>query len=124
MPMKTIQDFWKEMRERWHNAMPRFFKRLMWICGLISGSALAANEAMTVANIQPHEWWTDILPYLVGVPAGVMFACKFTQSYDRDGHPLKKPLPEATQPDAVNNSDVETVSPAVETSDIDPYNED
>ena len=96
MPMKTIQDFWKEMRERWHNAMPRFFKRLMWICGLISGSALAANEA----------------------------ACKFTQSYDRDGHPLKKPLPEATQPDAVNNSDVETVSPAVETSDIDPYNED
>ncbi len=109
--MKTIQDFWKEMRERWHNAMPRFFKRLMWICGLISGSALAANEAMTVANIQPHEWWTDMLPYLVGVPAGVMFACKL-------------PLPEATQPDAVNNSDVETVSPAVESSDIDPYNED
>ena len=123
--MKTISDFWQEMRARWHNAMPRFFKRLMWICGLISGSALAANEAMTVAGIQPHEWWTDVLPYLVGVPAGVMFACKFTQSYDRDGHPLKKLPPEATKPDAVNYSDVETVNPSpdAEASDIEPYNE-
>ena len=123
--MKTIKDFWKEMKARWHNAMPEFFKRLMRICGLISGSALAANEAMQLAGIQPHEWWTDILPYLVGVPAGVMFACKCTQSYDRDGHPLQKPLPEATQPEAVNNSDVETVSPThtKESADIDPYNE-
>ena len=117
--MKTIGDFWKEMKARWHNAMPRFFKRLMWICGLISGSALAANEAMTVAGIQPHEWWTDVLPYLVGVPAGTMFACKCTQSYDKDGKPLEKALPDAVQPEAVNQSDVETQHP----HDIDPNND-
>lgn len=121
--MKTIQDFWQELCSRWRNAMPRFFKRMMWICGLISGSALAANEAMTVAGIQPHEWWTDVLPYLVGVPAGVMFACKFTQSYDRDGHPLAREVPEATRPSSVNQSDVETVSAPQKPADIDPYNE-
>lgn len=117
--MKTISDFWTTLRTRWHNAMPRFFKRMMWVCGLISGSALAAHEALAVAGIQPHDWWTDIEPYLIGAPAGVMFACKFTQSYDKDGKPLEKEIPEATQPAAVNDSDVETQHP----HDIDPNND-
>lgn len=77
-----MKEFWTEMRTRWHNAMPRFFKRMMWICGLISGTALAAHESMALAGIQPHEWWLDIEPYLVAVPAGAMFACKFTQQYN------------------------------------------
>lgn len=64
--------------ERWHKAMPKFFKRVMWICGLISGTALAINEAMQLAGASPHEWWIDIFPYLVGAPAGAMFVCKFT----------------------------------------------
>ena len=132
--MKTMKDFWKELKARWRNAMPQFFKRMMWICGLISGTALAANEAMTVAGIEPHQWWIDIRPYLIAVPAGAMFACKFTQNYDRNGNPVSKSQPEATKPDAVNMSDIETVSatqhpdttnvgrPAP--ADIDPYNED
>ena len=132
--MKTMKDFWKELKQRWRNAMPQFFKRMMWICGLISGTALAANEAMTVAGIEPHQWWIDIRPYLIAVPAGAMFAFKFTQNYDRDGNPVSKPLPEATKPDSVNMSDIETVSatqhpdttnvgrPAP--AEIDPYNED
>ena len=66
---------------RWRNAMPKFFKRVCWTCSLISGTALAANEAMQVAGIQPHEWWTDVAPYLIGVPAGIAFASKFTQQY-------------------------------------------
>ena len=132
--MKTMKDFWKELKQRWHNAMPQFFKRMMWICGLISGTALAANEAMTVAGIEPHQWWIDIRPYLIAVPAGAMFACKFTQNYDRDGNPVSKPLPEATRPDSVNMSDIETVSATQhpDTTDFgrpapaenDPYNED
>ena len=123
--MKTMKDFWKELRQRWRNAMPQFFKRMMWICGLISGTALAAHESMALAGIQPHQWWLDIEPYLVAVPAGAMFACKFTQSYDRDGQPISKPLPEATKPDAVNNSDIETQQPDErEQTEIDPYNGD
>lgn len=120
-----MKDFWKEMKTRWQNAMPRFFKRMMWICGLVSGTALAANEAMTVAGIEPHQWWIDIRPYLIAVPAGAMFACKFTQNYDRDGNPVKKEMPKGDSPSAVNNSDIETVSPVEhEKIDIEPYNGD
>ena len=79
-----------ELKSRWRNAMPRFFKRMMWICGLVSGTALAANEAMQVANIEPHQWWIDVRPYLIAVPAGAMFVCKFTQKYDDHGNPVDK----------------------------------
>ena len=123
--MKTMKDFWKEMKTRWQNAMPRFFKRMMWICGLISGTALAAHESMALADIQPHQWWLDIEPYLVAVPAGAMFACKFTQNYDRDGNPIPKELPKGDNPPAANMSDVETISPVEhEKIDIEPYNGD
>ena len=123
--MRTTEDFWREMKQRWRNAMPQFFRRMMWICGLISGTALAAHESMALAGIQPHQWWLDIEPYLVAVPAGAMFACKFTQSYDRDGNPVLKELPGGDSPSAVNDSDIETVSPAGhEKADIDPYNGD
>ncbi len=113
------------LRQRWSNAMPKFFKKMMWICGLISGTALAAHESMELAHIQPHAWWLEIEPYLVAVPAGAMFACKFTQNYDRDGKPIKKELPKGDNPSAVNNSDIETAQP-VETQvhEMDPYDDD
>lgn len=123
--MANMNQFWKILKSRWQNAMPKFFRRMMWICGLISGTALAAHESMELAHIQPHEWWLDIEPYLVAVPAGAMFACKFTQNYDRDGHPLKKELPEGDNPPSVNYSDIETEQPVrQEKNDIDPYNDD
>ena len=62
--------------------MPKFFRGVFWVCSLISGTVLAANTAITAAGVQPHEWWIDILPYLIGVPAGMAFAAKFTQTYD------------------------------------------
>lgn len=68
----------KTILERWKNKMPKFFKVLSWICGLISGTAIAVNTALMTANVTPHEWWNDIVPYLIGVPAGMLFACKFT----------------------------------------------
>ena len=77
------------LRQRWTAAMPKFFRRMAWVCGLISGTALAAHESMAAAGIQPHDWWLDIEPYLVAVPAGAMFACKFTQTYGKDGRPAK-----------------------------------
>lgn len=70
----------EEAKERWSQKMPQFFKTVMWICGLVSGTALAVNTALVSAGIQPDEWWLDIFPYLIGMPAGMMFACKFTVS--------------------------------------------
>lgn len=68
----------QEAKSRWGKKMPQFFKTVMWVCGLVSGAAMAVNTAMMAAGAQPHDWWTDIFPYLVGIPAGAMFACKFT----------------------------------------------
>ena len=67
-----------EAIERWKEKMPKFFLWMMYICAFIGGTALAANTAIIAAGAQPHEWWSDLFPYLIGVPAGVMFACKFT----------------------------------------------
>ena len=75
---QTIETWWKVCKNRWKATMPKFFRRMMYLCALISGSSLAANTAIITAGTTPHEWWSNILPYLVGVPAGVMFACKFT----------------------------------------------
>ena len=78
---EQIKSFSKEAKKRWKAKMPRFFNRVCWVCSLISGTALAANEAMQLAGATPHEWWTDIFPYLVGIPAGMAFAAKFTMNH-------------------------------------------
>lgn len=98
------------LRQRWNNAMPKFFRKVCWLSALIGGTALAINTAVTSGGGSTHEWWNDIYPYLIGVPAGAAFVAKFTQNYDSDGNPVKKAPPEPTQPPAVNESDVETVS--------------
>ena len=86
--MKDIKDIWTIARNRWKNAMPKFFKVIMCVCALISGTALAVNTAVVAGGGSTHEWWNDIYPYLLGVPAGAMFVCKFTQQYAKTGEPI------------------------------------
>ena len=73
---EEIKKTGNEALKRWQEKMPKFFRVVMWICALISGTALAVNTAILAA--QPHDWWVEIFPYLIGVPAGAMFAAKFT----------------------------------------------
>ena len=86
--MKSIKEFWNTLIHRWQNAMPRFFRNICWTCTLISGTALAVNTAITAGGGVTHEWWNDIYPYLLGIPAGMAFVAKFTQNYDRNGNPV------------------------------------
>ena len=79
--MKKLKDFWQVVCSRWRNSMPVFFRRVFKVCALISGSAAAAHTAMTQFGVQPHDWWLQIVPYLIGFPAGIAFAAKFTQQY-------------------------------------------
>ena len=120
-----MKKFWTTIKSRWRNAMPKFFSRVCWTCSLISGSALAANEAMQVAGIQPHQWWLDVAPYLIGVPAGMAFAAKFSQKYDKNGEPIGNGVSKAPERgnDYLNNCDVVAESPQNEPADIEPYNE-
>ena len=69
------------LAHRWRNAMPVFFRRVFWLCSMVSGMAIAINTAITSAGIIPHSWWQDICPYLIGIPAGMAFCAKFTQTY-------------------------------------------
>lgn len=67
-----------EAVKRWQEKMPKFFRMVMWVCALISGTALAVNTAILAAGAQPHDWWVEIFPYLIGIPAGAAFVSKFT----------------------------------------------
>lgn len=78
----------RTLRHRWTNAMPKFFRIIFWVCSLISGTALAANTAIVAGGGTTHEWWNDIYPYLLGIPAGMAFVAKFTQTYGKDGKPI------------------------------------
>ena len=101
------------LRQRWSNAMPKFFRIICWSCALVSGTALAANTAIVAGGGVTHDWWNDIYPYLLGVPAGMAFVAKFTQNYDRNGNPIQKPA-EHKDHQAYNNSDVETTQPEMQ----------
>ena len=78
------------LKQRWTNTMPKFFKVVLCICALISGTALAVNTAIVAGGGVTHEWWNEIYPYLLGIPAGAAFVAKFTQTYGKDGEPVKK----------------------------------
>lgn len=71
--------------------MPGFFRGICWASALVGGTAFAVNSAIVSGGGQPHQWWQDIYPYLLGIPAGAAFAAKFTQTYDNYGEPTDRP---------------------------------
>lgn len=83
---EEVHKSWRVIEKRWRNAMPRFFRVIFWACSLISGTAIAVNSAILAAGGTTHEWWQNMFPYLVGIPAGMAFVCKFTQQYH--GNPI------------------------------------
>ena len=75
---EQIKNTSNELKERWKQKMPRFFKRLMTLCVCIAGTALGVNQVMEIGHAQPHEWWTDVYPLLLSVPTGMAIVCKLT----------------------------------------------
>ena len=76
----------KTIKTRWQKTMPKFFAVICWVGALVSGTALAVNEAMSVAGAVAPDWWVAIYPYLVGMPAAAAFVAKFTRTYDNEKH--------------------------------------
>ena len=72
----------KTIKTRWQKTMPKFFAVIFRVCVSISSTALAVNEAMSVAGAVAPDWWVAIYPYLVGMPAAAAFVAKFTRTYD------------------------------------------
>ena len=76
--MRRLMDIWGTMRMRWKKAMPNFFKNMMKVFACVGGTAIAVHIAFNELGITPHEWWTDMERYIVGISVGGSFACKFT----------------------------------------------
>ena len=87
---RRAQDWFGVLKGRWSSTMPKFFKVILCICALVSGTALAVNTAIAVGGGVTHEWWNNLYPYLLGVPAGAAFVAKFTQTYGKDGKTVGK----------------------------------
>lgn len=111
------------LKARWTNAMPKFFRTVCWLSALVGGTALAVNTAITSGGGTTHEWWNDIYPYLLGIPAGAAFVAKFTQNYDKHGNPVKHEK-DKDKCDPYNDSDVETHNATQHPEELDPYNDD
>lgn len=124
----------KEMANRWHEKMPRFFYWLIVVaCGIGGGSA-AINQLVPMTGGVLHEWWIDLYPYVFGTCVGVVFACKFTVAGGyKDINPDRM-----TRGNMVLNKDIEHMSGEqpgdptpdeipddgdVELNEIDPYDD-
>lgn len=75
---EIIKKTGNEVVGRWQQKMPRFFRQLVVLCACVAVTAYVVNTVMTVGGATPHEWWTDIYPLLLGVPAGMIVVCKLT----------------------------------------------
>lgn len=75
---KRIRYTGNELKERWTQKMPRFFRQLVVLCVCIVGTAFGINTMLQMTGAIPHEWWTDIYPLLIGVPTGMAIVCKLT----------------------------------------------
>ena len=115
---ETIRQTGNEAVKRWQERMPRFFQRIVILCAIVVVTAFTVNTALTVAGAEPHDWWRDAYPLLIGVPIGMIVICKLTVAggyRDIDLDPLshgqvdrgQRPAPSAHSP---NMSDVDALS--------------
>lgn len=111
------------LKSRWKNTMPRFFRNICWVGTLISGTALAVNTAITAGGGTPHEWWNEIYPYLLGVPAGAAFVAKFTQQYS--GQPIDYEQQRSAERAGrtILDRDIDTLDGQTEPREIEPYDD-
>ena len=65
--------------ERWKAETPKLYKLIIKFGMVISGSSLAMHLAMQSAGAIEPDWWVNIYPYLIAVPAGIAALAKFTK---------------------------------------------
>ena len=73
-----------EIKNRWKSKTPIFFKNIVKIGLSISGVALAMHLAVLGAGAEEPQWWVNIYPYIIAIPAGMAATAKLTKDYDID----------------------------------------
>ena len=73
-----------EIKNRWKSETPNFFKYIIKIGLSVSGVALAMHLAVIGAGAEEPQWWIDIYPYIIAIPAGMAATAKLTRDYGID----------------------------------------
>lgn len=71
-----------EIKNRWKSETPIFFKKIVRVGISISGVALAMHLAMVSSGAIEPQWWMNIYPYVIAIPAGMAATAKLTRSYN------------------------------------------
>ena len=77
--MKKVSLWWQVIASRWEATTPLFFKCIVRLGLAVSGTAVAIHVALVSGGAVEPAWWTDIYPYLIGVPAGMAAVAKMTR---------------------------------------------
>ena len=70
-----------EIKNRWKSETPIFFKTIVRVGISISGVALAMHLAMVSSGAIEPQWWIDVYPYVIAIPAGMAATAKLTKDY-------------------------------------------
>lgn len=73
-----------EIKSRWKADTPKFFKYIVNIGTIISGVALAMHVALESSGAIEPQWWVNIYPYIIAIPAGMAATAKLTRDYGID----------------------------------------
>ena len=75
---------WKELRDRWKADSPKLFRWITRVGSGIAAISLAVHLAVVGGGgVEPY-WWTNIYPYLIGIPAGMAAVAKLTRENKAD----------------------------------------
>lgn len=75
---EQIKNTGDEIVSRWHERMPRFFRRLMTLAIGVITTASAIHFGMPVLGAEHPEWWLEVYRYIICVCIGVAVSSKFT----------------------------------------------
>ena len=69
---------------------PKVFRRVQYIAGALSATAIAINAECMSNSIAMPEWGNVSIPYVIGFSTGLVALSQFTQRYDAEGKPVYK----------------------------------
>lgn len=79
MTISQIQNLFNRLSERFQADTPKIAGGVRNISVFISGAALAVMTALLTAQSPIPEWFNNVYPYLIGIPAAIAFACQFSE---------------------------------------------
>lgn len=85
------KDNWiKQAINRCKAETPRVFRKVQYVAGALSAVAIAINAECINMGVVLPDWWSSIIPYIIGFSAGLVALSQFTQRYDSEGKPIYK----------------------------------